>query len=290
MKIFFSHSSRDKPLIREIRNHLPNYVKTWLDEEELLLGQNVENSIFEAIKSSGFVVLFLSEDALESEWVQKELSMSLEHEKKVGHDFILPVLLADVWERVQPPEFQQRRYIKCFDLSDAGVKAFSELLSSEIFRLLIDRLSSEQSAKLAEQKETEKFTANLSALADGAGSNFDKGQISLREKLQESLNRYPSAPVTLKLQRLTPWVRSRLSKLEKEDPKEMSSDPSDVEVNGAILGFMMTAYGNGAKTLLRRVDEEIVFWESNQDDVDPEEVWKEIVALAAPDAPIINAG
>ena len=50
MKVFLSHSSRDKALVREIRSHLPEHVTTWLDEEELLVGQDLKISIKSAIE------------------------------------------------------------------------------------------------------------------------------------------------------------------------------------------------------------------------------------------------
>jgi len=45
MKIFFSHSSRDKPLVREIQKSLPEHIKSWIDEKELLIGDDLKDSI-----------------------------------------------------------------------------------------------------------------------------------------------------------------------------------------------------------------------------------------------------
>jgi hypothetical protein len=59
MKIFVSHSRRDKALIREIASHLPTYIRPWLDEEQLLFGMNLEASIRTSILSdANYVITF----------------------------------------------------------------------------------------------------------------------------------------------------------------------------------------------------------------------------------------
>jgi hypothetical protein len=137
VQIFLSHSSRDKALVREIRRHLPDHVKTWLDEEELLVGQDLEVSIKSAIsEETDFVVIFLGKEAIHSEWVRRELNWSLEREKKIGRVFVLPVLLDDVWDEVEPEGFRDRLYLKCLDQSADGVRNLARQLSDNIFAWL----------------------------------------------------------------------------------------------------------------------------------------------------------
>ena len=50
MRIFFSHSSGQKPLVREIRKILPDHINTWIDEDKLLIGDSIEQSLENAIK------------------------------------------------------------------------------------------------------------------------------------------------------------------------------------------------------------------------------------------------
>jgi hypothetical protein len=40
MQIFLSHSSRQKPLVREVMRNLPEYLGLWIDEQKLLFGDN----------------------------------------------------------------------------------------------------------------------------------------------------------------------------------------------------------------------------------------------------------
>ena len=138
MKIFLSHSSRDKPLIREIRSYLPQHIRSWIDEEDLLFGEDIEKSILETISfDSDFVVIFIGQESVKSKWVKKELQWALENEEKLGRTFVLPVILdQSVWQLVEPKEFQSRKYLQCTDFTDSGVKSFAEKLKDELFAWL----------------------------------------------------------------------------------------------------------------------------------------------------------
>jgi hypothetical protein len=59
----------------------------------------------------------MSRDAIASEWVKKEFEWALRRERDLQRQFVLPVLLEDVWDQVQPEEFQKRKYLRCFDQS-----------------------------------------------------------------------------------------------------------------------------------------------------------------------------
>lgn len=148
MKIFLCHSSRDKALVREIRSLLPPHVKAWLDESELLVGMELENSIRKAIqRDTDYVVVFLGRDSIKSEWVRKELAWALDREKKIGHTFVLPVLLDDVWDKVTPAEFKNRFYLKCFEQTQAGIRNFTHILSDQLFGWVCQRLEKYESGQ-----------------------------------------------------------------------------------------------------------------------------------------------
>jgi len=68
-------------LVREIRGNLPSYVKTWIDDSDLLVGEELRVSIKSAITMEAeYVVIFLGKEAVRSTWVQQELAWALEHE------------------------------------------------------------------------------------------------------------------------------------------------------------------------------------------------------------------
>ena len=66
MQIFLSHSSRQKPLIREVRKGFPEHLGSWIDEAKLLFGRSIPHSIKSTIKSeTDYVLMFVDNDAAE---------------------------------------------------------------------------------------------------------------------------------------------------------------------------------------------------------------------------------
>jgi tetratricopeptide (TPR) repeat protein len=145
MKLFFSHSSKDKPLVREIRKQLPEHIRSWIDEKDLLIGDDVATSIRNTIDTrSDFVVLFLSISSVQSEWVRSEIEWALDRERDLGRSFILPIVLdAHSWDLVQPVSFRSRKYLLCTDFSEAGVARTAKELSNHLFAWLSRGLDAE---------------------------------------------------------------------------------------------------------------------------------------------------
>lgn len=104
----------------------------------MLFGDEIENSLRKAIRlDADFLVIFVGREAIQSKWVKKELKWAREHEQRIGRTFVLPVVFdSDVWDQVEPKEFQNRKYLECTDFTSSGVKAFSEKLKDELFAWL----------------------------------------------------------------------------------------------------------------------------------------------------------
>ena len=134
MRIFLSHSSRDKPLLREIMKYLPHHVLTWFDDKDLRFGEKLYTSIRRAIDiETDFVILFISPEAVRSQWVQRELQWAITREYEIGRVFILPVVLDKESWRQLPADIQSKRYLPCTDFSESGVRKFADHLSNELF-------------------------------------------------------------------------------------------------------------------------------------------------------------
>lgn len=134
MRIFLSHSSRDKPLLREIMQYIPNHVRTWFDDKDLRIGENLYVSIRQAIDTdTDFVLIFISPEAVRSGWVRRELEWALKREREIGRVFILPIVLdKESWSEL-PEEIQNKRYLLCTDFSVSGIRQFANQLSDELF-------------------------------------------------------------------------------------------------------------------------------------------------------------
>lgn len=95
LKVFLCHSSADKPSVRKIYRRLKkDGFAPWLDEKDLLPGQDWDREIRQAVRLSHAVVVCLSRRSLTKEgYVQKEIRHSLDiaQEKPPGTIFLIPL-------------------------------------------------------------------------------------------------------------------------------------------------------------------------------------------------------
>jgi hypothetical protein len=81
VKIFLSHASESKPLVRRLTEPLPPHVSIWLDRDMMGPGQKFGSRIQAAIdRECDFVLVFIDEHALASEWVRRETALALERQ------------------------------------------------------------------------------------------------------------------------------------------------------------------------------------------------------------------
>jgi len=86
-KLFISHSSRDDAFVRELRAALADQDQPgWIDSRELRGGDPLWSEIEQAIDGASAYAVLISNDALQSKWVGKELRRALEVQKQRGKD------------------------------------------------------------------------------------------------------------------------------------------------------------------------------------------------------------
>lgn len=99
VKIFLCHSSGDKAVVRELYRRLKaDGQRPWLDEENLVAGQDWNLEISRAVRSSDAVVVCLSgQSVAKSGYVQKEIKQILDvaDEQPEGKIFIIPLRLEE---------------------------------------------------------------------------------------------------------------------------------------------------------------------------------------------------
>lgn len=107
LSVFLCHSSNDKGAVRELCGLLrADGVATWLDEEQLLPGQDWHFEITKAVRSSDAVLVCLSPGAInKTGYIQKELKFALDvaDEQPEGAIFLIPVKLeeCDIPQRIR---------------------------------------------------------------------------------------------------------------------------------------------------------------------------------------------
>ncbi len=99
---FLSHSWADKEFVRKLYEALTKKgVTIWLDEKKMKPGDNIHDSIGDAIKYYDKLILICSENVLNSWWVEKELERVFEKERELqkerGKKFrlVIPIRIDD---------------------------------------------------------------------------------------------------------------------------------------------------------------------------------------------------
>jgi hypothetical protein len=145
MKIFLSHRSRDKALVREFKELLPSFLTTWIDEDSLTWGQSFPAALKTTIQSAvDFLVIFLDGEATRSRWVMQELEWAVEREQELKRTFILPIMLEPVAPESLPAGLSERLLLRLSDFSHASVEELARKATMKIFQLLVESYSSLQ--------------------------------------------------------------------------------------------------------------------------------------------------
>ena len=143
LRVFLCHSSQDKPIVRELYQRLnaEGWIDPWLDEENLLPGQDWDFEIEKAVETADAVIVCLSNNSVTKEgYVQKEVRKVLDvaDEKPEGTIFVIPVRINEVqiprrlkmWQYVDffPSNQKSSSYIRVI----ASLKKRAEKISLHI--------------------------------------------------------------------------------------------------------------------------------------------------------------
>jgi hypothetical protein len=121
MKVFLSHSHNDEPLAKKIASTLQQAgLEVWDDEKEIAPGENWAEKVAQALREAEAMVVLLTPDALNSNWVQRDIDYALS--EKRFRDRLVTVLAG-------PPEKLPEdkipwilRRLKFVNLTDNGRK------------------------------------------------------------------------------------------------------------------------------------------------------------------------
>lgn len=122
---FLSHSSLDKPFIRQLAADLSaNGIDVWLDEQRIRVGDSIPEKIAQGLAGSDFFLIGMSESSANSPWVQKELNNALVNEVQRRKVHILPLKLDDT---PMPSIIADKKYA---DFSKSYKAGLDELLGA----------------------------------------------------------------------------------------------------------------------------------------------------------------
>lgn len=116
-KVFISYCSEDRKFIRKIANDLRQLGhQIWLDEWEILVGQQIVSKIQKGIEDADFVAVALSRKSIQSGWVEREWQSKYWEEIQQKRISVLPLLIEDcnIPLLLKPKKYAdfRQRYIK----------------------------------------------------------------------------------------------------------------------------------------------------------------------------------
>lgn len=139
---FISYSHKDEDFTKRLHSRMRDeHLRVWFAPEDMRAGRKVHEQIEEAIRYYDKLLLVLSEDSMDSQWVETEIYHSRQREIKEGRRVLFPIRLVD---------FETIRDWTCFD-ADTGrdmareireyyIPDFSNWEDHDSFETAFDRL------------------------------------------------------------------------------------------------------------------------------------------------------
>ena len=169
LKVFLCHASADKPRVRELYTYLKKHgIQPWLDEQDLLPGQDWQVEIPKAIEESDVIIICLSKNSVDKKgYVQKEIRFALDKALEMPEEriFIIPARLEEC--RV-PRSLNPYQWVDLFN-SNSYAKLMKSLqlravqLERGAIELLIYDMPIKQEKKSSRKLKTEYVIAIIGA-------------------------------------------------------------------------------------------------------------------------------
>jgi len=130
-QIFLCHASNDKARVRRLYRRLREAGLTpWLDEEDILPGQDWDYEIRNAIRHSDYFLACLSKNSVDKRgYFQKEIKMALDvlDEMPEGQVYLIPARLDDC---EVPSRLRVSQWIDLFEISTRGLSRLLMTIAS----------------------------------------------------------------------------------------------------------------------------------------------------------------
>ncbi|MPR35136.1 toll/interleukin-1 receptor domain-containing protein [Salmonirosea aquatica] len=91
---FISYSSLDEQFVRKLHTYLDhNKIDCWFAPEDMKIGDKIRSSIDSAINIHDKVILIISENSINSQWVEQEVEKALERERRENRIVLFPLAI-----------------------------------------------------------------------------------------------------------------------------------------------------------------------------------------------------
>ena len=119
-KVYLAHSSMDKGFVRRVHDDLKHLGhRPWLDENVISVGESIIRRLEEGIEDCEYMIVFLSKNAENSEWVRVEWETKFWTEVEKRKIAVLPALIEKC---TIPPMLARRKYANFEESYDEGLE------------------------------------------------------------------------------------------------------------------------------------------------------------------------
>lgn len=114
-KIFLSHKSKDKKLVRRFQRALEaTGHDVWIDEKNLKAGDHLERSILKGFKESCAAVFFITENFKDEKYLEREINYAITQKTEKGDFFsIITLELSPPKTKIEIPDLLREYVWKC---------------------------------------------------------------------------------------------------------------------------------------------------------------------------------
>lgn len=151
VKVFVSHSSKDKTIVDRIVSDLKKHgISVWYDEFDIKSTDNIVEKINEGLKDSKYFLIALSPNALSSSWVTEEMNYAIFQQVAVKGIHVIPVLIQDC---EIPPLLKHKRFVDFRTSYNQGMQELLEFLEKD--SEVLENLSKEEIAPWPDISESD---------------------------------------------------------------------------------------------------------------------------------------
>ena len=241
LRVFLCHASQDKPAVRKLYRYLKQHgIQPWLDQEDLLPGENWEVEIPRALNNSDVILVCLSKNSINKEgYVQKEIVFALDKalEKPDGTIFIIPAKLE---ECEVPKRLNRFQWVDLFR-SDSNKRLLLGLnkraldLGSDISPVILEDMRQRKPAVIKPVADFDKLDRDAVENAEKAAEQAEA--VRLSQEAKEKTDRETAEKIALaKLERETAeqaeidrLAREAKEKTDREDAEKTAREKAERE-------------------------------------------------------------
>lgn len=181
--VFMSYSRTDEAVMQRIASFLRKRdINVWVDNEKLKPGTPIwEAEIEKAIKAASAVIVILSPDSKNSEWVRREITLADQY-----HTRIFPVLVRGDEESSITLRLITRQYVDLRLNENVGLKSLRDGLTVYIEELKSqERSAIEETERLAREKQQRETARRAAEYARLEKAQQEAAEKAAREKAEQ---------------------------------------------------------------------------------------------------------